>query len=110
MQFFIELWEDLKARAKQVDDQANLVGGMSYEHVKDRTASEIATDGEGTIFDETIKFYSKRKESAQVFLREALIESHQTAFRSYLSKPQWSIVHNEASGECCPRQPFVRRG
>lgn len=78
--------------------------------MKDRTSSDIATDGEGTLFDETIKFYSKRKESAQVFLREALIESHQTAFRSYLSKPQWSIVHNEASGECFLRQSVVRHG
>lgn len=93
-----------------MDDQANLVGGMSYEHVKDRTSPDIATDGEGTIFDETIKFYSKRKESAQVFLREALVESHQAAFRSYLSKPQWSIVHNEASGGCFLQQPTVRHG
>ncbi|KAK8022638.1 hypothetical protein PG993_013405 [Apiospora rasikravindrae] len=98
-EFFIELWEDLKGRAKQADNdqQTNLVGGMSYDHVKGRTSSEIGSEGDGSIFDETIKFYSKRRESAQKFLKEALVESHQTAFRPYLSKPQWSIVSSEAS-------------
>ncbi|KAK8013360.1 hypothetical protein PG991_008953 [Apiospora marii] len=97
-EFFIELWEDLKGRAKQADDdQTNLVGGMSYDHVKGRTSSEIGSEGDGSIFDETIKFYSKRRESAQKFLKVALVESHQTAFRPYLTKPQWSIVSSEAS-------------
>lgn len=72
---------------------------MSYDHVKGRTSSEIGSEGDGSIFDETIKFYSKRRESAQKFLKEALVESHQTAFRPYLSKPQWSIVSSEASGK-----------
>ncbi|KAK8123832.1 hypothetical protein PG999_003750 [Apiospora kogelbergensis] len=97
-EFYIELWEDLKGRAKQADDdQTNLVGGMSYDHVKDRTSSEIGSEADGSIFDETIKFYSKRRESAQKFLKEALVESHQNAFRPYLSKPQWSIISNEAT-------------
>lgn len=98
-QFFITLWEELKGRVKQVDDQTNVVGGMSYDHVKDRTSSEIDSDGDGSIFDETIKFYSKRRESARGFLAAALIESHHTAFRPYLSKPQWSIVSNESAGK-----------
>ncbi|KAK8091643.1 hypothetical protein PG997_002004 [Apiospora hydei] len=86
-EFFIELWEDLKGRAKQADNdqQTNLVGGMSYDHVKGRTSSEIGSEGDGSIFDETIKFYSKRRESAQKFLKEALVESHQTAFRPIVS-------------------------
>ncbi|KAK6837874.1 RAD50-interacting protein 1 [Apiospora arundinis] len=97
-EFFIELWEDLKSRAKQTDDdQTNLVGGMSYDHVKDRTSSQIGSEADGSIFDETIKSYSKRRETAQRFLQEALVESHRTVFRPYLSTPQWSIVSNEAS-------------
>ncbi|KAH8668518.1 RINT-1 family protein [Xylariales sp. PMI_506] len=95
--FFMLLWEELRARAKRVEDQTNLVGGMSYDHVRDRTSSEIDSDGDGTIFDETIKFYSKRRESAQSFLVSALVESHQTAFRPYLSKTQWSIVNGDSS-------------
>ncbi|ORY67230.1 TIP-1 family-domain-containing protein [Pseudomassariella vexata] len=93
-EFFIILWEELKDRAKQADDQTNLVGGMSYDHVRDHTSSDIGSDGDGTIFDETIKFYSKRRDSARAFLVAALIESNQTAFRPYLSRPQWSLVNN----------------
>ncbi|ETS83986.1 hypothetical protein PFICI_05862 [Pestalotiopsis fici W106-1] len=91
--FFMLLWEELKTRVRQVDDQTNVVGGMSYDQVKDRTSSEIDSIANGSIFDETVKFYSKRRERAQAFLVDALAESHQSAFRPYLSKAQWSIVN-----------------
>ncbi|KAH6647261.1 RINT-1 family protein [Truncatella angustata] len=95
-EFFMLLWEELKNRVRQVDDQDNVVGGMSYNHVKDHTSSEIDSDDLGTIFDETIKFYSKRRDRAQAFLIDALTESHNTAFRPYLSAAQWSIVNGES--------------
>ncbi|KAK6084610.1 RINT-1 family protein [Seiridium cupressi] len=94
--FFMVLWEELKTRVRQVDDQTNVVGGMSYDQVKDRTSSEIDSAALGSIFDETIKFYSKRKDRAQNFLVDAIAESHQTAFRPYLSKAQWSIVNGDS--------------
>lgn len=105
-QFFMSLWEELKSRVKQVDDQTNVVGGMSYDHVKGRTSSEIDSDGLGTIFDETIVFYSKRRESAQAFLVSALTESHQIAFRPYLSKAQWAIVSGDSAGQQFSVPPF----
>ncbi|KAI1869738.1 uncharacterized protein JN550_005719 [Neoarthrinium moseri] len=95
--FFMILWESLKTRVKQVDDQTNVVGGMSYDHVKDSTSSEIDSDGSGSIFDETINVYSKRKESAQSLLVNALADSHYTAIRPYLSKSQWSIVTGDST-------------
>lgn len=98
-EFFMGLWEELKTRVRQVDDQTNVVGGMSYDQVRGRTSSEIDSAKNGAIFDETIKFYSKRRESAQTFLVDALAESHQTAFRPYISKAQWSIVNGESTGE-----------
>jgi RAD50-interacting protein 1 len=91
----------LKGRAKYADDQTNLVGGLSYDQVKGRTSTEIGSDGDGTIFDETIRSYSKRREGARVLLKSALVNSHQTVFRPYLSKPQWSIV-NGAAGRVPP--------
>lgn len=90
------LWEELKVRVRQVDDQTNVVGGMSYDQVKDRTSSEIDSIANGSIFDETVKFYSKRRDRAQAFLVDALANSHQTVFRPYLSKAQWSIVNVES--------------
>ncbi|KAI0127835.1 TIP-1 family-domain-containing protein [Xylariales sp. AK1849] len=95
--FFVSLWEHLQSRIRQVDDQTNVVGGMSYDHVKDRTSSNLNSAGNGTVFDETIKFYSKRKESAQAFIVSSLAESHQNAFRPYLSKAQWSIVNDDSA-------------
>jgi hypothetical protein len=95
----MSLWEELKGRVKQVDDHSNVVGGMSYKDVKDRTSSEIDSVSDGTIFDETISSYSQRKESAQAFLISALAESHQTAFRPYLSKAQWAIVDGDSAGK-----------
>ncbi|KAI4591818.1 hypothetical protein KJ359_012199 [Pestalotiopsis sp. 9143b] len=94
--FFMLLWEELKVRVRQVDDQTNVVGGMSYDQVKDRTSSEIDSIANGSIFDETVKFYSKRRDRAQAFLVDALANSHQTVFRPYLSKAQWSIVNVES--------------
>lgn len=91
------LWEDLKSRMRQVNnDQTNAVGGMGYDQVKDRTSTEIDSIGSGTIFDETIKFYSKRRDRAQSFLIDSLAESHQAAFRPYLAKAQWSIVNGDS--------------
>lgn len=97
------LWEEIKGRVKQVEDQTNVIGGMSYDQVRDRTSSEIDSVGTGNIFDETIKFYTKRRERARAFLVDALAVSHQTAFRPYLSKAQWSIV----SGDSDPAQLSV---
>jgi hypothetical protein len=102
----MSLWEELKSRVKQVDDQTNVVGGMSYDHVKERTSSEIDSDGLGTIFDETIVFYGKRRDSAQAFLVNALNESHQTAFRPYLSKAQWAIVGGDSTGKQSAERPL----
>lgn len=91
------LWEHLKSRMREVNnDQTNAVGGMGYDQVRDRTSAEIDSVGTGSIFDETIKFYTKRKDHAQAFLVDALAESHQTAFRPYLAKAQWSIVNTDS--------------
>jgi hypothetical protein len=93
--FFIELWEQLQARAKKSEDQSNLAGGMSYEQVKDRTSSAVGTeeDGDGGIlFDETIAAYSARRKAAQEFLVGAVVESHQKAFKPYLQRAQWTTI------------------
>jgi hypothetical protein len=95
----VSFWEELKGRVRQVDDENNLVGGLSYGHVRDRTSLEIDTGNEATIFDETIKFYTKRKESARVLLVNALVETHQTAFRPYLSRPQWSMAGSDGASK-----------
>ncbi|KAI1271152.1 RINT-1 family protein [Xylaria sp. FL0933] len=95
-EFFVTLWEELQARARKNSDQENLAGGMSHEAVKDRISSAVGTDGDtGILFDETIAAYSFRRKSAEEYLVSALIDSHQKAFRPYLSKPQWTTISSD---------------
>ncbi|KAI0599764.1 RINT-1 family protein [Biscogniauxia sp. FL1348] len=95
-EFFVTLWEQLQTRAKRRSYQGNLAGGMSQEDVKDRISSAVGTDEDGGIlFDETIAAYSHRRRTAEEYLVSALIDSHQKAFRPYLTKPQWTTISSE---------------
>ncbi|KAI3325666.1 RINT-1 family protein [Xylariaceae sp. AK1471] len=97
-EFFITLWEELQARARKNSDQETLAGGMSHEDVKDRISSAVGSDGDkGILFDETIAAYSFRRKTAEEYLVSALIDSHQKAFRPYLSKPQWTTISSDIS-------------
>ncbi|KAK0649415.1 TIP-1 family-domain-containing protein [Cercophora newfieldiana] len=92
-EFFITFWEQLQARAKVSEDQTNLAGGMSYDHVRGRTSSTVGTeDDDGVLFDETIAAYSARRKRGEEFLSEALVESQRKAFRAYLLRPRWSTI------------------
>lgn len=95
-QFFVTLWEQLQTRAKASEDQANLAGGMSYDHVKDRTSSAVGTEQDGgVLFDETIAAYTQRRERAKDFLIEAIVDAHHKAFRGYLQRPQWTTINED---------------
>ncbi|KAK3954103.1 TIP-1 family-domain-containing protein [Pseudoneurospora amorphoporcata] len=100
-EFFVALWEQLQARAKANEDQSNLAGGMSYDHVKDRISSVVGTeDDSGVLFDETIAAYTMRRKRAQEFLTQTLIQNQKKAFAAYLKRPQWSTISDEpTSGE-----------
>jgi hypothetical protein len=91
------LWEQLQTRAKATDDQSNLAGGMSYDHVRDKTSAAVGKEEDGgVLFDETIAAYSQRRKRAEEFLSEALVESHRKAFKAYLHRPQWSTIADDA--------------
>ncbi|KAK4192189.1 RINT1-like protein [Podospora australis] len=95
-EFFITLWEQLQSRAKASENQDNLAGGMSHDHVKDRVSAAVGSEEDGGgLFDETIAAYSLRRKRAQEFLTEALVESHRKAFKAYLHRPQWSTFADE---------------
>ncbi|KAK4124472.1 hypothetical protein N657DRAFT_617703 [Parathielavia appendiculata] len=99
-EFFVTLWEQLQARAKATDDQSNLAGGMSYDHVRDRTSSAVGKEEDsGVLFDETIAAYNLRRKRAQEFLAEALVESHRKAFKAYIHRPQWSTIADDSPGD-----------
>ncbi|EAA30678.1 hypothetical protein GE21DRAFT_10443 [Neurospora crassa] len=100
-EFFVTLWEQLQTRAKANEDQSNLAGGMSYDHVKDRISSVVGTeDDTGVLFDETISAYTMRRKRAQEFLTQVLIQNQKKAFAAYLKRPQWSTISDEpTSGE-----------
>ncbi|KAI1822449.1 RINT-1 family protein [Xylaria intraflava] len=99
-QFFVTLWEELQARARMNSGQEALAGGISQEAVKDRISSAVGTDEDtGILFDETIAAYSARRKTAEEYLVSALIDSHQKAFRPYLSKPQWTTISINSNTE-----------
>ncbi|KAK4154399.1 RINT1-like protein [Chaetomidium leptoderma] len=100
-ELFVTLWEQLQTRAKATEDQGNLAGGMSYDHVRDKTSAAVGKEEDGgVLFDETIAAYSQRRKRAEEFLSEALVESHRKAFKAYLHRPQWStIADDSASGD-----------
>jgi len=90
------MWEQLQTRAKGTGDQSNLAGGMSYDHVKDRTSSVVGTEDDGgALFDETAAAYSVRRQRAQELLVEAVVESHRNAFYAYLRRPQWTTINED---------------
>ncbi|KAI1807473.1 TIP-1 family-domain-containing protein [Daldinia bambusicola] len=92
-EFFVSMWEQLQARAKQANGDGNIATGMSYENVKDRTSADVGSDSDGGIlFDETIAAYTRRRKIAEEYLVTALVDSHQKAFRSYFAKAQWTTI------------------
>ncbi|RYP33753.1 hypothetical protein DL767_004620 [Monosporascus sp. MG133] len=109
-EFFVTLWEQLQSRARKSDDEDNLAGGMSHDHVKNRTSAAVGSDGDGGIlFDETIAAYSNRRKIAEQYLVTALISSHQKAFRPYLVKPQWSSINGDTGINCAALSTAVYR-
>ncbi|CAJ2509430.1 Uu.00g144560.m01.CDS01 [Anthostomella pinea] len=92
-EFFVTLWEELQARARKNSDQDDLAGGKSHDDVRDQVSSAVGSDGDsGTMFDEIIASYNNRRKTAEEYIVSALIDSHQKAFRPYLSKPQWTTI------------------
>ncbi|KAL2163477.1 hypothetical protein VTH06DRAFT_5535 [Thermothelomyces fergusii] len=99
-EFFVTLWEQLQSRARAAEDQSNLAGGMSYDHVRDKTSAAVGKEEDGgVLFDETIAAYGQRRKRAEEFLSEALIESHRKAFKAYLHRPQWTTIADDAPGD-----------
>lgn len=92
------LWDELRARARDGKGQQNLTGDMSYDDVRERTSATVGEDeDDGVIFDETIAAYSQRRKTALEFLVGALAESHQKAFRAYVTRTQWTTISEGSS-------------
>lgn len=95
-EFFVDLWDQLQARANKSVDQSNLAGGMSHDEVKDRTSKTVGTgDNGGILFDETIKAYCSRRTATQDLLVEAVIRSHADSFRPYIQRTQWTVISED---------------
>lgn len=106
-EIFVDMWDQLQARAKakRVDDDqgGNLAGGMSHDEVKGRTSQTVGSDEDGGIlFDETIKAYSARRQTAQDWLTAAVQDSHLKAFRPYVQRTQWTTISEDSS----PMDPY----
>lgn len=92
------MWDQLQSRAARSSGEAHLSGDMSYEEVKDRTSTAVGSgNDDGVLFDETISAYSARRKAALEFLVTALVDSHNKAFRAYLTRTQWTTISEGSS-------------
>ena len=89
-----------------------LSGEISYQEVKDRTSSAVgSTTDDGGLFDETIAAYALRRKAALDFMEAALVDSHNKAFRAYLSRTHWTPASEDNTiGPCRGEIRRVMRG
>lgn len=103
-EIFVDMYDRLqaRARARASGDQSNLAGDMSQDEVKSRTSGAVGSNEDGGIlFDETIKAYAARRETALNWLIAAVQESHAKAFRPYVQRTQWMTIDDSA-----PTDPY----
>ncbi|CAN8105034.1 unnamed protein product [Discula destructiva] len=94
-EIFVDMWDRLQARvrARTSDDESNLAGNMSQDEVKSRTSGTVGSSEDGGIlFDETVKAYAARRETALEWLIAAVQDSHAKAFRPYIQRTQWMTI------------------
>ena len=91
-EFFITLWEDLQNRAKVADFEDNLAGSMTYNEVKECTSDAVGSEAEGSVFDVTIDGFEQIRNKAESLIIQAIKYAFPTAFRQYLSHPQWTTI------------------
>ena len=78
------------------DPEDDLVGPMSYIDVKKSTSTSLGSDEEGSVFDETISAYKKRRDHSERLMVEAIKYAFPSTLRPYFNKPQWLTVDEEA--------------
>ncbi|CAK7236135.1 hypothetical protein SBRCBS47491_009533 [Sporothrix bragantina] len=111
-EFFVALWDELEMRSKQAEQAerggagggngAQLGGGLSVSHVRERMSSSGLVEGSGghgdgnmdedNLFDGTIQSFKLRRKAAQDFLISTLADSHRKAFRPYALRTHWTTV------------------
>ncbi|KAH8819510.1 TIP-1 family-domain-containing protein [Xylogone sp. PMI_703] len=102
-EFFVTLWDQLQNKAKRVDREDNLAGSMSFTDVKERTSDSVGTEADvGSVFDVTISQYQQLQKRAEILLTDAIKHSFPSAFKSYLSKAQWTTIDEEENPETNP--------
>ncbi|PKS11227.1 hypothetical protein jhhlp_002988 [Lomentospora prolificans] len=111
-EFFVSLWDQLQSRSKGSEETRVLSGEISYQEVKDRTSSAVgSTTDDGGLFDETIAAYALRRKAALDFMEAALVDSHNKAFRAYLSRTHWTPASEDNTiGPCRGEIRRVMRG
>lgn len=97
--FFVELWNELQARAKKAGIEDNLAEQMSYEDVKSSTSAAVGSEEEGGLFDETMRSYRYRRDHAERLMIESIKYALTPSLRAYINKPNWLTVDNSDTGK-----------
>lgn len=96
--FFLELWEELQDRARagsQGGRGGKVGGGMSVEHVADKTSAAVGnTDGEdgGALFDETAGAYRRLRVRAEGIMTDHFVWNVRDSLKAYGRVNAWSSL------------------
>ncbi|RPA89814.1 hypothetical protein L873DRAFT_1822137 [Choiromyces venosus 120613-1] len=99
--FFLELWEELQARARkaqQNNSTQNLAGTMNVQEVANVTSSAVASGEEdGALFDETAGSYKALRTTTEDMIIDLLIGSIREELRGYSKITLWSSITSDPS-------------
>jgi hypothetical protein len=73
---------------------------MSYNDVKRSISGALGSEQpgsteDGSVFDETIAAYTRRREHSKTLMVDALKQEFSTTLRPYFNKPQWMTVDED---------------
>ncbi|RDW63962.1 hypothetical protein BP5796_10464 [Coleophoma crateriformis] len=95
-EFFITLWNELQARARQTEVNDSVAGPMTLGDVKDVISSSLGSDEDGGgMFDESVATFKSLRSKAEQLIIQAIKYAYPTSLRPYFHKPQWTTITSE---------------
>ena len=100
--FFLELWEDLQARAAKSTPDKQLAGTMDIAQVASVTSASLIPDDhahdnlDGALFDETANSYRLLCQKTEEVMVDHLVAQAKDELKGYLKLNQWASLDPSA--------------